>query len=198
MHFARNEHPPLLRKYQLYKPYLRKDFLFRCAYCLIHEAHYGGLRNFHVDHFRPKNRPEFYHLSLFYLNLYYACSLCNTFKGAWWPSDADFAAGRRFIDPCKEDAYEKHFELNQSDGTLRALTAAGEYTLEHIWLNREQLKKHRSRQTEAKRRLQECRALLETPGLPQDWLTKARLLMDEIEHECLNPAPPYEPEDVGS
>jgi hypothetical protein len=198
MLFTRNEQPPLLKKYRLYKIYLRKDFQFRCAYCLIHEAHYGGLRNFHVDHFRPKSRPEFHHLVLFYPNLYYACSLCNTFKGAWWPSTADFAAGRRFVDPCKEDAYEKHFELNQNDGTLRPLSVMGEYTLEHIWLDRPQLNKHRLRQLEMRRKWQECRSLLDANRFPAEWLAKARQLMDEIEREYMNPVPPYEPEDLES
>jgi uncharacterized protein (TIGR02646 family) len=198
MLFERRENPAPQKRYQSYKLYLRKDFLFRCAYCLIHEAHYGGLRNFHVDHFRPKNKKEFRELALVYSNLYYACGLCNTFKSDWWPSAEDLAAGRLFVDPCEEDPYGKHFEVNEEDGTLRVHTPAGQYTAEHIWLDRPQLNKHRRRLLELKRKWQECRDLLNAKGIPAEWLTKARQLLDEIEREYLNPAPPYEPEDVGS
>lgn len=196
MRFERRQNPPLQKKYQHYKPYLRKDFLFRCAYCLVHEAHFGGLRNFHVDHFRPKNRKEFRDFALAYANLYYACGLCNTFKGHWWPSAGDEQAGRRFVDPCEIDPYGKHFEVNEEDGTLRALTPAGHYTVEHIWLDRPQLNKHRRRQLELKRKWQECRDLLGATSAPAEWLAKARQLMDEIQREYLDPAPPYEPADL--
>ncbi len=198
MKFLRQENPPVLKKYQQYKSYLRKDFKFRCAYCLIHEAHYGGLRNFHVDHFRPKSKKEFRELALVYANLYYACGLCNTFKGQWWPSESDLQAGRYFVDPCEEDPYGKHFEVNEADGTLRVHTPAGRYTVEHIWLDRPQLNRHRCRQIEMKKKWQECRELLNTPGLPSEWLAKARQLLEEIEKEYLSPAPPYEIAGVNS
>lgn len=198
MLFERRQNPPLFKRYQQYKPYLRSDFLLRCAYCLIHESHFGGLRNFHVDHFRPKSRKEFRRLSLVYSNLYYACGLCNSFKGSWWPAAGDLDAGRRFVDPCEEDLYGKHVEINEEDGTLRVHTPAGHYTVEHIWLDRPQLNKHRLRQIEMKRKWQECRGLLEAKNIPAEWLARARQLMDEIEREYLNPAPPYEPDDLES
>jgi hypothetical protein len=47
-----------------------------------------------------------------------------------------------------------------------------------------------------RRKWQECRGLLDAKGLPSEWLAKARQLMDEIEREYLNPASPYEPEDL--
>ena len=40
--------------------------------------------HFHIDHFRPKKK--YPRLALAYANLYYACGLCNTFKGDAWPS----------------------------------------------------------------------------------------------------------------
>lgn len=46
-----------------------------------------------------------------------------------------------------------------------------------------------------RRKWQECR-LLDANTIPAEWLAKARQLLDEIEREYLNPAPPYEPEDL--
>ena len=134
MRFQRVESPPRQKRYQDYKPFLRKDFRTRCAYCLIHEAHFGGLRNYHVDHFRPKRR--FPRLVLTYTNLYYACGLCNTFKGETWPSPSQQKAGFGFGDPCEEDLYKEHLQIDERDGSLRAITKSGRYTLEHLRLNR--------------------------------------------------------------
>ena len=194
MLFQRVESPPKQRRYQDYKPYLRKDFRARCAYCLIHEAHYGGLRNYHVDHFRP--RKKFPHLLLVYSNLYYACGLCNTFKGETWPSRKQLAAGFGFGDPCEEDLYERHLHVNQHDGSLHALTNIGLYMKEHLRLDRRQLRKYRYMQIEMRQRSQELRSALATPGLPLMWVTRVREILDTIEREFLDPQPPYEVSDL--
>lgn len=62
--------------YTSYKPWLRDDFLFRCAYCLTRERwRPDGQEGFSVDHFNAQ--------SLFpqwrgdYNNLFYACCSCN-------------------------------------------------------------------------------------------------------------------------
>jgi uncharacterized protein (TIGR02646 family) len=196
MLFQRRETPPPLKRYNFYKRYLRRDFAFRCAYCLIHEAHFGGLRNFHVDHFRPKSRPEFRHLALVYSNLYYACGICNIFKGEHWPTAEDVGAGLYFVDPCQENAYETHLAIHEENGELRALTRAGEYSIAHIRLNREQLKRHRRRQTEVRKKVAELRSLIERPGLPAGYVSGVREIIGQIEREYLNPAPPYEVEDL--
>ena len=156
MIFPRVENPPLQKKYQDYKPYLRRDFRARCAYCLIHEAHYGGLRNFHVDHFRPKS--IFPDLTLTYVNLYYACGLCNIFKGDVWPSQEQQNAGLAFTDPCLEDPYQTHF-LVKHDGSLAPLTVQGRCTQEHLRLNRRQLRRYRRMQIEAREKCDEVRSL---------------------------------------
>jgi uncharacterized protein (TIGR02646 family) len=192
--FQRKEKPLRQKKYQNYKSYLRKDFLYRCAYCLIHEGHYGGLRNFHVDHFRPKKK--YPRLALAYANLYYACGLCNTFKGDAWPSAKEIEAGFRFVDPSAENPYEIHFQLNETDGSLRALTDAGRYSSAHLLLDREQLRKHRQRQIEKRAKWNEVSELLNAPSLDLEWVARARAVMAEIEREYLDPAPPYEVEDL--
>jgi len=192
--FHRQEKPPRLKKYQDYKPYLRRDFHHRCAHCLIHEAHYGGLRNYHVDHFQPKRR--FPQLTLTYTNLYYACGLCNTFKGDYWPSSKQLKSGLRFVDPCQEDPYGTHFDVVEQDGSLQILTDVGRYTVVHVRLDRNQLRKHRRREIEERQKCQEARDLLGTPGLPPQLMEATRKLVEEIEQSWLNPAPPYELEDL--
>lgn len=192
--FQRRENPPLLNKYQNYKPYLRKDFDYRCAYCVIHEAHYGGLRNFHVDHFRPKSK--FPKLARTYVNLYYACGLCNTFKSDHWPSAALLKKGSRYVDPCQEDPFGTHFEVDDRDGSLRTLTPAGKYTATHLRLDRRQLRKHRRRLAEKQAKCQELRDELAKPGVPPGVAARAQALLKEIEEDYLNPSPPFDLEDL--
>jgi uncharacterized protein (TIGR02646 family) len=191
--FQRQEKPQKQKRYQDYKQYLRRDFLFRCAYCLIHEAHHGGLRNFHVDHFRPKKK--FRRLTLVYENLYYACSLCNTFKGDLWPSGQQLRAGFKFVDPCDADPYRMHFEEEQ-DGTLRVLTNAGRYTVDHLRLNRRQLQKYRLMLIEARQKCEEIRSLLGSPGLPVELAARAQEILKQVERMYIAPTPPYEVEDL--
>jgi uncharacterized protein (TIGR02646 family) len=194
--FQRQQTPPPKKDYRKYKPFLRKDFQFRCAYCLIHEAHHEGMWSFHVDHFRPKSRREFKRLALIYTNLYYACNKCNTFKGDVWPTAKERKAGYRFIDPCEEDPYGKHIEVHEPDGSVRTHSRAGKYMAVHVRLDRGQLRRHRRRLIEAKEKCQGLRDLLEAPGLAADWIAKARKTIEEIERDYLNPSPPYELEDL--
>lgn len=194
MRFKRGESPPPQKRYQDYKPYLRKDFRARCAYCLIHEAHFGGLRNYHVDHFRP--RTLFPKLLLTYTNLYYACSLCNTFKGETWPSRTQLRAGFAFGDPCKEDVYRKHFRIDERDGSLHARSKVGLYTSEHLRLNRRQLQRYRRMQLETRRACDELRSALRMPGLPSSWVARVKRALNKIERDFLDPQPPYETFDL--
>jgi hypothetical protein len=194
--FQRRQTPPTKKHHRAYKLYLRQDFLHRCAYCLIHEAHYGGLRNFHVDHFRPKGLPKFRHLALVYTNLYYACALCNTNKGNTWPTDELLNLGFRFLDPCEEDPFEGHLEINKQDGSLLVQTPAGEYTVYHLRLNRNQLKKHRCRLFEAQRMCEAARGLLASADLPAAQRRQIETVIEELEKDYRNPLPPYESGDL--
>jgi len=59
--------------------------------------------------------------------------------------------GFRFSDPCKEDMYIEHLR-EQNDCKLEALTQCGEYTRDHLRLNRPDLLRWRSgRRTAAER-----------------------------------------------
>jgi len=186
--FFRNETPPQQTKYQDYKPFLRRDFLHRCAYCEIHEDHLGGHWAFGVDHFRPKSKLR--KLLLVYRNLYYACNLCNTMKGETWPSRSEQKDGYRFLDPCQEDPYVDHL-APAGDGMLESRTEPGEFTLKHLRLNRRQLCRHRRRLIEAKKNLESLRAGLARVVLPPELALEMSDHLAMVEKEYFNPDVPY-------
>lgn len=146
--------------YTRYRPFLREDFRFRCAYCLRNEFFVGGEAGCVMDHHRPQGgpygRPD---LVSVYENLYWCCNECNSLKGDTWPSPLQYAAGRRFLDPCQPDGdHELHWRVEE-DGTLTPLTDVGEYTIAHLVLDRAGLVYHRRRRIGWER---EFAALLET------------------------------------
>ena len=63
-----------------YKPWLRDDFSFRCAYCLTRERwNPSGQDNFGADHVAARSAAPL--LVTTYANLAYACNNCNSIKG---------------------------------------------------------------------------------------------------------------------
>lgn len=84
---ARRHTPKLSRGdkgFQAYRPCLRWDFGFTCAFCLCHEADLvpypirgSGLT--HIEHFEPKSRQKA--LRNQYSNCFYACRFCNVSRG---------------------------------------------------------------------------------------------------------------------
>jgi len=99
--------------YASYKPWLRDDFAFRCAYCLTREQwNPSGHDGFGVDHVVAQSAAPL--LVLTYANLVYACNTCNSSKGAAplpWSS--------------LNQAVGIHVSVRQ-DGFAVALTADGE------------------------------------------------------------------------
>jgi hypothetical protein len=140
MIFYRTQPKRRYKDYRKYRPQLRKDFRFCCAYCTLHETMVGGEANYCIDHFRPIRgiypHPD---LECEYTNLYWACRECNENKGANWPSPEQIADGLYFIDPCTpEGDHDLHWKT-ESNGTLVPKTRAGEYTIEKLKLWRELL-----------------------------------------------------------
>lgn len=89
--------------YGSYKKYLAADFNERCGYTDSHHRWFGGISNFHIDHFKPhKKFPE---LKVEYSNLIYSCSYVNILK-----SDDDPSL---YLDPCSVD-YNIHFYRDSS------------------------------------------------------------------------------------
>lgn len=127
--FARRENPPAKSNYRDYKPFLRKDFLVRCAYCERTEDYLGGDEAFEVEHFKPQSK--FPDLICSYDNLYYVCRGCNGHNSETWPSEPQLSRGQRFADPCMEDPYVHHLR-ELEDGAVQELTECGTYSNGHI------------------------------------------------------------------
>lgn len=148
MAIIKRRHPhPKHSNYQDYKVYLRQDFSYRCVYCAIHENDWGGLRHFHVEHFKPKSR--FSNLKTKYGNLLYACDICNAYKGDDWPG---------YIDPCKED-YALHFRLSHNSFEIEGISRRAKYMVERLHLNRPHLRRLRKNIDEADKTCQMIKTL---------------------------------------
>lgn len=123
--------------YVEYRPYLRKDFIYTCAYCTIAEFEAQGI-NFTIDHYEPrKARPD---LENTYSNLMYCCNACNQRKGDRNPPPDQKAKGVRFFRP-DQDRFDDHFSMKEI--RLNGKTPCGEYTIDAIDLNRHMLWKLR-------------------------------------------------------
>jgi hypothetical protein len=109
----------------------------RCVYCAIPEGRFGGIRNFHIEHFRPKVR--FPKLENKIHNLYLACAICNILKCDDWPAEpvADHSIAA-YPDPSAVD-YNTIFAVSQETYEVDSPTLAGRYLVERILLNRAQL-----------------------------------------------------------
>lgn len=109
----------------------------RCIYCAIHEARFGGVRNFHIEHYRPKKKfPKFENDIR---NLYLACAICNVLKCDDWPAEplANHSVAA-YPDPAIAN-YNDLFEVSTTSYAVESLTVAGKYVIERLLLNRGQL-----------------------------------------------------------
>lgn len=128
---------PKSGNYSSWKPRIARNCRGQCVYCTISEGEYGGIDNFHVEHFRPKSR--FKTLENDIDNLYVACAICNRFKSDDWPGEPD-AKGLKatFLDPGVSD-YSKHIRYRGDTMLLHGSTVAGCFMVERLFLNRQQL-----------------------------------------------------------
>jgi len=130
--------PAAAKKYSAWKPELAEESGYRCVYCCIHEGMFGGIRNYHVEHFRPKSK--FKHLEHEYSNLFYACSICNVFKGDSWiepPGEVTNWGAKYFPDPSTVDLSTV---LEYVDGQrVSSKFVSGRFLIERLHLNRPQL-----------------------------------------------------------
>ncbi len=163
--FTRSVDVPRFRVAGRFKPFLRRDFRYQCAYCGITEVYRRGIDTFGADHFRP--RSIFPDLEFEYPNLYYCCNQCNRYKGATWPDDDEVAGGFQFAETCVCDPFIQHF-IKQKAGTLSAVTPAGEYTLDNLRLNCEELVRFRTRRAQIQGLIERCLGKLRDPELPLD------------------------------
>jgi 5-methylcytosine-specific restriction endonuclease McrA len=84
---AKNQ--PVSGVYSDWKELVAQECFYQCVYCAIHEAQFGGIDHYHIDHYRPKSIAEFKHLENNIGNLFYACPICNRFKSNDWPGEPD-------------------------------------------------------------------------------------------------------------
>jgi len=132
-----NARQPRRGCYRDWKEIIAQEGFNQCVYRAIHEASFGGTRNFHVEHYRPKSR--FRSLENDIRNLFYACAICNTFKGDSWPAEpCEDHSSICFPNPSEVD-YSTLFEVNFSSGVINGKFVASRYLVEQLHLNRHQL-----------------------------------------------------------
>jgi hypothetical protein len=112
--------------YQNYRPCLRWEFGFTCAFCLLHEADLfehgaqgSGLTS--IEHRVPASTSE--NEINRYDNCFYSCRFCN---GARSNAPLVDAAGSKLLDPCSV-AWADHFVLTDED-RLAPLSGDASYT----------------------------------------------------------------------
>ena len=137
---------PEKRPYSEYKPYLRRDFVYSCAYCTMTEAEARGIR-FTIDHYEPRGTADINVDD--YENLMYCCDECNLRKGNRRPPPSARQSGFRFFRP-DLDLFDDHFK--QTGPMVEEVSPTGFYTKEALDLNRQTLQRVR----EYRRRLSEC------------------------------------------
>jgi hypothetical protein len=120
--------------YSDWKPIVAEECFYQCVYCAIHESQFGGIVNYHIDHFRPKSL--FAALINDLANLYYACPICNRFKSDDWPDEPSLDKVS-YPEPCKVD-YNTLFEFDDKYSLIGLFTAS-KYLIHRLYLNRAQL-----------------------------------------------------------
>jgi hypothetical protein len=122
----RRQRPKAYRDYRSYRQHLENEFSHKCVYCRLPD---GLGAEFAVEHYRPKSKfPE---LVTDYSNLFFACKSCNSHKGEYWPTDAEFAAGAFIPNPC-EHVMADHLWFRGVSVTAR--DAAGRFAIRLLQL----------------------------------------------------------------
>lgn len=132
-----NTQQPTKGNYNDWKEIIAREGFNQCVYCAIHEGAFGGPRNFHVEHYRPKSK--FAHLVNDIFNLFYACAICNVFKSDDWPGEP--CADHSLIcypNPSEVD-YDSLFDVDLFTGLVSGKFVASRYLVEQLHLNRHQL-----------------------------------------------------------
>jgi len=161
MIFTRSIPPEQFKQYESYKPYLRKDFEYCCAYCLRPETNFGGEACGEIDHLCPQSVDE--GLVCEYTNLYWSCRECNSNKGRIWPSAEEMAVGKGFVDPCNDDLLEHY--IFEDTGKITTLSSLGEYSVDAMLLWRDSLVNWRRDSIEAFKEIIRIEALLQNPTI---------------------------------
>lgn len=130
--------PNVGNSYRDWKEHLSLEGKNQCVYCTINIKSFGGIRNFHVEHYRPKAKNKFPKLENEYSNLFFACSICNCFKSDDWPNEpSTLLDNDAFPDPSKID-YSNFLEC-KNHSIIESKYITGKYIIQKLFLNRPQL-----------------------------------------------------------
>lgn len=134
-----NSQQPSSGTYKDWKSLLALEGFHQCVYCSISECDFGGIRNFHVEHYRPKSTSRFPHLENTYSNLFYACSICNSFKSDDWPNEPNVQMDIScYLEPSQIN-YSDIFDIKFPSGLIEGKNVAAKYMSHKLYLNRPQL-----------------------------------------------------------
>lgn len=133
-----NSTQPTTGTYSDWKHELAEEGFHQCVYCALHDATFGE-RNFHVEHYKPKSNYRFKHLEQIFSNLFYACPVCNVFKGDSWPrAPKNDHSMEAYPNPSKCE-YSELFDDVKNSGEIRGKYVASRFLITRLHLNREQL-----------------------------------------------------------
>lgn len=121
--------PRQYSSYRPYKPYLKDEFGSQCVYCRLPDG-MKGQDSFGVDHYAPQKR--FPALKTVYSNLFYACNCCNSRKGEFWPTNAQWKAKEFIPNPCNHIMFE---HLRYRGAKAEAKSTAGQLAENVLDLN---------------------------------------------------------------
>ena len=152
--------PPTSKTYQKVRKDLWQMQKGKCCYCEMEVPESG--QSAHIEHYRPKGKPEFEHLTNEWTNLLLACPGCNGAKHNEFPLDA--AGHPLIIDPSDDDTNpEDHLEyyvndMNENEkpllGQIRPANddVKGDKTIEVLKLDSSFNKKRRKKKLREARR----------------------------------------------
>lgn len=124
-------------KYSDWKEEIAIEGFNQCVYCSISEKAFGGIRNFHIEHYKPKSLfPE---LRNEFSNLFYSCSICNCFKGNDWPNEPNEQLTNICYPRPSVVNYSDIFKVNSNSGRIDGKNRSATYMVEKLYLNRAQL-----------------------------------------------------------
>ena len=123
--------------YRDWKSTLAKEGGYQCVYCCIGENRFGGIRNFHVEHWKPQSKFE--ELTNDFDNLFYACGICNVLKSDDWPRDPTSDFNHAYYPAPSAIDYSSFLTTVHETGHVDSATLTGKYIIERLHLNRPQL-----------------------------------------------------------
>lgn len=129
---------PKKGSYSDWKEQIARECFYKCIYCSINEAQFGGIDHYHIEHYKPKSIPKFENLVDDICNLFYCCPICNRFKSNDWPNDADNLDLICYPDPSEYD-YSDLFDVSSIDYKISGIYLSTKYMTERLYLNRPQL-----------------------------------------------------------